>query len=362
LRKTERVAKVHDRPDRAHPVIDDKCGPLDHSNDSCASRDDNADNRRHIQARRPNHSVEAAEKKTGFAFGNCENALWNHHLASVSIKQTISVFSNPPLLSLTPVRLPAPTPAPTPSCAQNFVPSFTVITPSSTMTVMASKFDQSDFVDTDYQMAQKSAYAAPSSHASSLSARPPTREELEIKSNDAQAKLAELKRAQEELGRERAALEEAKRRRVEFQNGRAEMLQHLARGVGLLEEAEFAARRDSEQMGRTLADLKMALEKVNETQEENWTQETWNLELTRGLTTIEHARMEWNSARLKWDVLNGPAANTELRAEKKDGGLLAAADERSFLELCKLGLALNWPIALMGLAATLMALLLMLKK
>ena len=230
------------------------------------------------------------------------------------------------------------------------------------MTGMASKFDQSDFVDTDYQMAQKSAYAAASSHGSSLPNRPPSREELEIKANDAQAKLAELKRAQEELERERAALEEAKRRRVEFQNGREEMLQHLTRGVGLLEEAEFAARRDAEQMSRTLADLKMALEKVNETHEETWTQETWNLELTRGLATIEHARMEWNSARLKWDVLNGGAANSAAATEKKGGDFLAAADERPFLELCKLGLALNWPIALMGLAATLMAVLLMLKK
>ncbi len=184
---------------------------------------------------------------------------------------------------------------------------------------MASKFDQSDFVDTDYQMAQKSAYASVSPPSASLSHRPPSREELEIKSNDAQAKLAELKRAQEELERERAALEEARRRRVEFQNGRAEMLQHLTRGVGLLEQSEFAARRDAEQMGRTLSDLKLALEKVSQIQEENWTQETWNLELTRGLATIEHARMEWNSAQLKWNVLNDSALPAEARVEKKDG-------------------------------------------
>ena len=70
--------------------------------------------------------------------------------------------------------------------------------------------------------------------------------------SEKQIKLAELKRAQEELERERAGLEELRRRQMEFQTGRAEMLQHLTRGIGLLEAAELAARRETEQMARTL--------------------------------------------------------------------------------------------------------------
>ena len=72
--------------------------------------------------------------------------------------------------------------------------------------------------------------------------------------SEKQIKLAELKRAQEELERERAGLEELRRRQMEFQTGRSEMLQHLTRGIGLLEEAELTARRDTEQMARTLAE------------------------------------------------------------------------------------------------------------
>jgi hypothetical protein len=242
------------------------------------------------------------------------------------------------------------------------VPFFTPATTSNTVSVMASKFDESDFVDTDYQMAQKSAYSAASIHAAALPNRPPSREELDLRANEAQAKLAELKRAQEELERERAALEEAKRRRIEFQNGREEMLQHLTRGVGLLEEAEFAARRDSEQMARSLADMQAALEKVKGIQEESWTQENWNLELTRALASIEHARMEWNSARLKWNILNGTSSNAEPAGAKKTSDLQSNLQGQSFIELCKLGLAFNWPILLMGLATTLMAVILMLKK
>src|SRR5687768_15533171 len=177
---------------------------------------------------------------------------------------------------------------------------------------MASQFDESDFVDSDFVATQKTlaspSYATATAPAAAHHAqmnRPPTREEIETKVNETQARLAELRRAQEELERERAALEEARRKRIEFSNGRAEMLEHLTRGVGILEEAEFAARRDAEQMTLSLGDMKSALAKVQALNEEAWSEENWQQELTRSLTTLENARMEWNTARLKWTVLDG---------------------------------------------------------
>src|SRR5688572_933444 len=130
---------------------------------------------------------------------------------------------------------------------------------------MASQFDESDFVDGDF-VAQKTfpatsgfastpasnpATVASTAPASTPMSRPPSREEIETKVTETQARLAELKRAQEVLERERASLEEARRKRIEFQNGREEMLQHLTRGVGILEEAQFAASRNAEQMKQT---------------------------------------------------------------------------------------------------------------
>ena len=218
---------------------------------------------------------------------------------------------------------------------------------------MASQFDDSDFVDSDFVAGQKSfsmsaVAAAPASQMSAAPSampmnRPPSREEIESKVNETQARLAELRRAQEELERERAALEEARRKRIEFSNGRAEMLEHLTRGVGLLEEAEFAARRDAEQMTLSLADLKAALAKVQSLNEEAWTEETWQQELTRALTTLENARMEWNSARLKWTVLDAALKPAEEEAKPP-----SPLDGKSFSDLCRLGLALNWPIVLVG--------------
>ena len=204
---------------------------------------------------------------------------------------------------------------------------------------MAGEYDPSEFIDTDFTT-QKSPYAAPA--AGPL--RAPSREDVDRKVVEAQQKLVELKRAQEELERERAGLEELRRRQSEFQTGRQEIVQQLTRGLGLLEEAEFDARRDAEQMVKTVGDFRAALAKVQAIHDEGWTKENFQLELTRALTTIENARMEWNSARLKLPVLAGenkPAATGDTKPMTAATPSLA---ELGFGQLCKIGLGITWPL------------------
>lgn len=223
---------------------------------------------------------------------------------------------------------------------------------------MASEYDATEFVDTEFQ-AHKSPYAT-STTGAGLSARAPSREEVDIKVTEAQQRLAELKRAQEELERERAALEEVRRRQAEFQTGRQEMIHHLTRGLGLLEEAEFTARRDAEQMAKAIADLRDALTKVESVREETWSKENFNVELTRALTTIENARMEWNGARLKFPVLSGETKDAK-SAPKPAAEAVSPLTGLGFAALCRLGLALTWPLAIVALlaAGVLIAVLLM---
>ena len=173
--------------------------------------------------------------------------------------------------------------------------------------------------------------------------RAPTRDEVDSKVGDLQSKLAELKRAQTELERERAALEETRRRQTEFTTGREEIIHNLTRGIALLEESEFAARRDAEQMARSLGELRESLSKVQSINEQAWTKDDFQLELTRANTSIESARMEWNTARLKWPVLSGEKFEEAIAKEKPQAVPLA---EKSFLELCRLGFALTWPVVL----------------
>jgi hypothetical protein len=212
---------------------------------------------------------------------------------------------------------------------------------------MASDYDATEFVDPDFQ-----AHKTPQGTVNALTGamqRAPTREEVDSKVAEAQQKLAELKRAQEDLERERSALEELRRRQMEFQKGRQEIIHNLTRGLGLLQEAEFNSRRDAEQMAKEIVDLADALKKVEAVHEEGWTKENFNLELTRALTAIENARMEWNGARLKFPVLSAPVKDeTSAAAQSPAASPLA---KMSFAELCKLGLALTWPLAAVALLA-----------
>ncbi len=194
---------------------------------------------------------------------------------------------------------------------------------------MAAEYDATEFIDPDF--------TSPKSYA-------PTRDDVDRKVVEAQQKLVELKRAQEELERERAGLEELRRRQNEFQTGRQEMTQQLTRGLGLLEEAEFTARRDAEQMMKTLADFRDALMKVQAIHEDSWTKENYQIELTRALTTIENARMEWNSARLKLPVLAGENRTATAPEKNSAPPRSPSLAELDFSQLCKIGLALTWPL------------------
>jgi len=212
---------------------------------------------------------------------------------------------------------------------------------------MASEYDPTEFVDADL-LAQKSPFGSSAPAGDPL--RAPTREEVDRKVVEAQQKLAELKRAQEDLERERAALEELRRRQTEFQTGRQEMIHHLTRGLGLLEEAEFSARRDAEQMVKTVADFRDALDKIQAIHDETWTKDNFSIELTRALTTIENARMEWNSARLKFNVLAGEQKE-EAGVEAAEAPAASPLANASFSELCRFGLAMTWPLVLVALTA-----------
>jgi hypothetical protein len=206
---------------------------------------------------------------------------------------------------------------------------------------MASDYDATEFVDTDFQ-----AHKSPSgASAPNDPFRAPTRDEVDRKVVEAQQKLAELKHAQEDLERERAALEELRRRQTEFQTGRQEMIHHLTRGLGLLEEAEFNARRDAEQMVKTVADFRDALDKIQAIHDDTWTKDNFSIELTRGLTTIENARMEWNAARLKFSVLDGEAKEAAGAGEAPATAVSPFAS-MSFGELCRFGLAMTWPLVI----------------
>ena len=175
------------------------------------------------------------------------------------------------------------------------------------------------------------------------------REELDNQVSSLQSKLAELNHARDKLEREKATVEESRRRFAEFHTGREEMLHELTRSLGLLEEAQLNAQREAEQMASTMEDLREALSKVDVLEDVDTHDEQWKVQLTRNLTTIENARMELNSARLKWTLLSGNLDDEGDRfIAPTQSGTNSIAMPKSFGQLCLWGLALTWPVLLIG--------------
>ena len=185
------------------------------------------------------------------------------------------------------------------------------------------------------------------SHASPKRGRSTDREELDTQSVDLQKRVTDLSRELEVVERERVTVEESRRRFANFETGHDEMLQELTRGLGLLEEAEHDARRNAEQMSKTIIDIRETLEKVEELEDIDTNRDDWKVQLTRNLTTLENARMEINSAKLKWPILTQMPEDPET---PKNQGASTGGAPQSFGQLCLMGLALTWPLVLLGLA------------
>ncbi len=210
-------------------------------------------------------------------------------------------------------------------------------------------FEGTDFEDTDYSKPRPSG----------VTGRAPTREELDSQLTGTQQHLAKLRETQEQLERARIALEEMRRRRSEFSAGLAEMRQQLTRGEGLLQKAELDARREAEQLARSLEGLRAALQTLEPLNDSSWTDENWEQELTRGLTAIENARLEFNGARLKWPVLDG--ALEPGRGEAAAGGVSGLAS-LSTAQWMRIGFAITWPLALVALIAVIATVVLVLRR
>ncbi|MEK9862666.1 MAG: hypothetical protein VW804_05875 [Verrucomicrobiota bacterium] len=218
--------------------------------------------------------------------------------------------------------------------------------------------DDHDFVDREFEQSRP-ASAPPSGAqdaASGLSAQEvkgSAREQLDAKFGSTQQRLLALKQEQEKLESERIALEEMRRRRSEYSQGREEMITHLTRGMALLEEAEEDARREATAMQQSLEDFRQHLEKVSALNEADWEEAQLQRELTHALITIENARKEWLSSVSRFPVLSSDPPDASSTTGAKTGnrsfGTGLSMSNLSLSQMARLGLALTWPLALVWL-------------
>src|ERR1700756_3225176 len=169
-------------------------------------------------------------------------------------------------------------------------------------------------------------------------------EHLDTQVQKAQEQLLQLKRQQEQIEKQKRELEELSRRQEELERGRAEMGDKLARSLVVLEREAYDTQKKLEQLRATRESFGQHLELIEAIDPKSWNPTDLHKELSRALSTVEGARVEFAQQR----------SRLQATAETSDDESLATVEPvfssggRSFAQWFKIGLAFSIPFMVFG--------------
>lgn len=105
-----------------------------------------------------------------------------------------------------------------------------------------------------------------------------------------------LRMKQEALEKEKQTLEQLRRRQDEYESGKADMTEKLARGIVLLEKELNHTARMAQLLEATRASFQDTLDGIRKLDEESWAEEEFELELTRARAVVEEAQTTYARA------------------------------------------------------------------
>lgn len=170
-----------------------------------------------------------------------------------------------------------------------------------------------------------------------------TADDINLKVQQAQTQLLELKRQQEEIERQRRELEELSRKQREFEDGRREILEKLTRGLVVLERQEFEIKREAEQIQLVRETFGEHLKEVEAIKPQDWQPGALQAELTRALAIIDQAQAVHGQARARLDALREEPLDTDGEAVTTD------PSRKNFGDMVRDGFAYSLPVILLGL-------------
>src|SRR5436305_9989202 len=122
-------------------------------------------------------------------------------------------------------------------------------------------------------------------------------EHLDEQVQKAQEQLLQLKRQQEQIEKQKRELEELSRRQEELERGRAEMSDKLTRSLVVLEREAYDAQKRLEQLRATRESFAQHLALIEAIDPKSWNSGELHRELSRALSTVEGARVEFSQQR-----------------------------------------------------------------
>src|SRR3989440_6131792 len=129
-------------------------------------------------------------------------------------------------------------------------------------------------------------------------------EHLDSQVQKAQEQLLQLKRQQEQIEKQKRELEELSRRQDELEHGRAEMNDKLTRSLVVLEREAYDAQKRLEQLRSMRESFGQHLELIEGIDPKSWNPSDLHKELSRALSTVESARVEYSQQRSRLQATN----------------------------------------------------------
>ena len=161
------------------------------------------------------------------------------------------------------------------------------------------------------------------------------------------SEIERLRRRQQELEQEKAELEEMARKQRDYEQGKREMIAHLGEGIMALEKKEIQTAQLMEIIVATRSRFRTSLEELEKLDEERWPDAQFREELYKALAIVDDARMEYNKALAKIEILESGSSSimeTTRPASPDGGAFMAGITKRNFTDWLKIGFALSLPL------------------
>jgi len=173
-------------------------------------------------------------------------------------------------------------------------------------------------------------------------------EHLDSQVQKAQDQLLQLKRQQDQIEKQKRELEELSRKQEELERGRAEMSDKLTRSLVVLEREAYDAQKRLEQLRAMRESFGQHLELIEAIDPKSWNPADLHKELSRALSTVEGARVEFGQQRSRLQATDDAevgAALPEIDSDFSGGG------GRSLFQWVKIGFAFSLPLIVFGFIA-----------
>ena len=161
----------------------------------------------------------------------------------------------------------------------------------------------------------------------------------------AQEQLLSLKRQQELIEKQKRELEELSRKQTELEQGRADLMEKLTRGIVVIDRETQETQRRYEQLVTTRESFQRHLAVLDAINPKGWDKASLPRELTRSLTELDEARVEYEKGRSR---INAEVPGEIVEPDPVEAGEMEAGGQ-GFAYWFKAGLAFTLPLTLAAL-------------